>query len=134
MSSLLCLPPLPATFSITSPLPSCFISPSSLNPPSTPSSASLLAGGLTEFYLRKAEPSSKAELYPASLSKYKNTIDAQGGWSPFPGPLSRLGDRCQETRVLSAQRGNALCTGSPSGGRGHRWLSAWRRRGRATHR
>uniref|UniRef100_H3D391 NADP-dependent oxidoreductase domain-containing protein n=2 Tax=Tetraodon nigroviridis TaxID=99883 RepID=H3D391_TETNG len=41
-----------------------------------------LAGGLlTERYLGKAEPSQKAELDTASLSKYKKMIDTWGGWN-----------------------------------------------------
>ncbi|KAM6924548.1 uncharacterized protein FYW49_004791 [Xenentodon cancila] len=50
-----------------------------------------LAGGLlSERYLGKAEPNSKAELYTASLSKYKNMIDAWGGWSLFQDLLVTL--------------------------------------------
>lgn len=70
--------------------------PSTLTP-LTPSSAShlsrcpRLAGGLlTERYLGKAEPSTRAELYTASLSKYKNTIDTWGGWSLFQDLLVAL--------------------------------------------
>ncbi|KAK5923401.1 hypothetical protein CgunFtcFv8_000375 [Champsocephalus gunnari] len=43
-----------------------------------------LAGGLlSERHLGKTEPNSRAELYTASLSKYKNMIDSWGGWSLF---------------------------------------------------
>ncbi|XP_029912139.1 uncharacterized oxidoreductase At1g06690, chloroplastic-like isoform X2 [Myripristis murdjan] len=50
-----------------------------------------LAGGLlSERYLGKAEPKSRAELYTASLSKYKNMIDAWGGWSLFQDLLVTL--------------------------------------------
>ncbi|XP_008287452.1 uncharacterized oxidoreductase At1g06690, chloroplastic-like [Stegastes partitus] len=50
-----------------------------------------LAGGLlSERYLGKAEPNSRAELYTASLSKYKNVIDAWGGWSLFQDLLVTL--------------------------------------------
>lgn len=50
-----------------------------------------LAGGLlTERYLGKAEPKSRAELNTASLSKYKNMIDAWGGWSLFQELLVTL--------------------------------------------
>ena len=51
----------------------------------------LSAGGLlSERYLGKAEPNSRAELYTASLSKYKNMIDAWGGWSLFQDLLVTL--------------------------------------------
>ncbi|XP_061592562.1 uncharacterized oxidoreductase YccK-like [Cololabis saira] len=50
-----------------------------------------LAGGLlSEQYLGKAEPNSRVELYTASLSKYKNMIDAWGGWSLFQDLLVTL--------------------------------------------
>ncbi|XP_036959594.1 aldo-keto reductase family 1 member B7-like [Acanthopagrus latus] len=50
-----------------------------------------LAGGLlSERYLGKAEPSSRAEINTASLSKYKNVIDTWGGWSLFQDLLVAL--------------------------------------------
>ncbi|XP_072223117.1 uncharacterized protein [Leuresthes tenuis] len=50
-----------------------------------------LAGGLlSERYLGSAEPNSRAELYTASLSKYKNMIDTWGGWSLFQDLLVTL--------------------------------------------
>ncbi|KAM4610838.1 uncharacterized protein ACJ7VT_013987 [Polymixia lowei] len=50
-----------------------------------------LAGGLlSERYLGKAEPKSRAELGTASLSKYKNVIDTWGGWSLFQELLVAL--------------------------------------------
>ncbi|XP_068997403.1 uncharacterized protein [Embiotoca jacksoni] len=50
-----------------------------------------LAGSLlSERYLGKAEPNSRADLYTASLSKYKNMIDAWGGWSLFQDLLVAL--------------------------------------------
>ncbi|CAK6976361.1 uncharacterized oxidoreductase YccK-like [Scomber scombrus] len=50
-----------------------------------------LAGGLlTERYLGKAEPNTRAELYTASLSKYKNVIDTWGGWRLFQDLLVTL--------------------------------------------
>lgn len=49
------------------------------------------AGGLlSERYLGKVEPMSRAELYTASLSKYKNMIDTWGGWSLFQDLLATL--------------------------------------------
>ncbi|CDQ92235.1 unnamed protein product [Oncorhynchus mykiss] len=50
-----------------------------------------LAGGLlSERYLGKAEPTSRAELNNASLSKYKNMIDSCGGWGLFQELLVAL--------------------------------------------
>ncbi|XP_027874213.1 uncharacterized oxidoreductase At1g06690, chloroplastic-like [Xiphophorus couchianus] len=50
-----------------------------------------LAGGLlSERYSGKAEPSSRAELDTASLSKYKNMIDSWGGWTLFQDLLVAL--------------------------------------------
>ncbi|XP_018544443.1 L-glyceraldehyde 3-phosphate reductase [Lates calcarifer] len=50
-----------------------------------------LAGGLlSERYLGKAEPNSRAELHTASLSKYKNMIDTWGGWNLFQDLLVTL--------------------------------------------
>ncbi|XP_071022894.1 uncharacterized protein [Oncorhynchus clarkii lewisi] len=50
-----------------------------------------LAGGLlSERYLGKAEPTSRAELNTASLSKYKNVIDSCGGWGLFQELLVAL--------------------------------------------
>lgn len=50
-----------------------------------------LAGGfLTERYLGKAPPASREDLNTASLSKYKNMIDAWGGWTLFQELLVAL--------------------------------------------
>ncbi|XP_049438217.1 uncharacterized protein LOC125892316 [Epinephelus fuscoguttatus] len=50
-----------------------------------------LAGGLlSERYLGKTEPTSRAELYTASLSKYKTMINSWGGWSLFQDLLVAL--------------------------------------------
>lgn len=38
----------------------------------------------------KAQPNSGAELYTASLSKYKNMVDTWGGWSLFQDLLVTL--------------------------------------------
>ncbi|MEQ2163046.1 hypothetical protein GOODEAATRI_026166 [Goodea atripinnis] len=56
----------------------------------TPSSPSSAGGLLSEQYLGKPEPSSRAELNTASLSKYKNMIDAWGGWTLFQDLLVAL--------------------------------------------
>lgn len=45
---------------------------------------------LSERYLGKAEPNSRAELHTASLSKYKNMIDTWGGWNLFQDLLVTL--------------------------------------------
>lgn len=78
------IPPLTLLFP-TSPIP--------LTPPSLFSlhHSPLLAGGLlSERYLGKVEPNSRAELCTASLSKYKNIIDTWGGWSLFQDLLVTL--------------------------------------------
>ncbi|KAL6456565.1 hypothetical protein MHYP_G00351090 [Metynnis hypsauchen] len=50
-----------------------------------------LGGGLlSERYLNSAEPKGKAELYTASLSKYKNMVDTWGGWNLFQELLNVL--------------------------------------------
>lgn len=45
---------------------------------------------MTERYLGKAEPSQRAELNTASLSKYKNMIVTWGGWNLFQELLVAL--------------------------------------------
>jgi aryl-alcohol dehydrogenase-like predicted oxidoreductase len=55
----------------------------------------LLGGLLSEAYLGRPEPH-RAELTTASLQKYKQMIDAWGGWSLFQellAVLKRLADR-----------------------------------------
>ncbi|XP_062397673.1 protein tas-like [Sardina pilchardus] len=50
-----------------------------------------LGGGLlTEKYLGRAEPKSRAELNTASLGKYKNVVDTWGGWGLFQELLAVL--------------------------------------------
>lgn len=56
----------------------------------TPSPSCLAGGLLSERYLGKAEPNSRAELNTASLSKYKNMIDSWGGWTLFQDLLVAL--------------------------------------------
>lgn len=51
---------------------------------------SLLGGLLSERYLGAPEPSG-ADLYTASLCKYKNMVDAWGGWALFQELLSEMG-------------------------------------------
>lgn len=51
-----------------------------------------LAGGLlSEKYLRQPEPT-RADLHTASLQKYKNMVDAWGGWGLFQKLLAVLDD------------------------------------------
>ena len=54
----------------------------------------LLGGLLSEKYLGRAEPQ-RSELNTASLQKYKNMIDAWGGWTLFQELLAVLKDRRQ---------------------------------------
>ena len=49
----------------------------------------LLGGFLSENYLKKPEPA-KSQLYTVSLQKYKNMIDAWGGWILFQELLAVL--------------------------------------------
>lgn len=74
-----------STFSIMNILP--FFSALSL-----PLSPSPNEGGglLTEKYLGRAEPKSRAELNTASLGKYKNMVDMWGGWGLFQELLAVL--------------------------------------------
>ncbi len=49
----------------------------------------LLGGFMSESYLKKPEPG-RSELYTFSLQKYKNMIDAWGGWTLFQELLAAL--------------------------------------------
>lgn len=49
----------------------------------------LLGGFMSECYLKKPEPT-RSELYTFSLQKYKNMIDAWGGWTLFQELLETL--------------------------------------------
>jgi len=51
----------------------------------------LLGGFLSENYREKPEPT-RSQLYTASLQKYKNMIDAWGGWALFQELLAVLYD------------------------------------------
>jgi aryl-alcohol dehydrogenase-like predicted oxidoreductase len=59
---------------------------------------SLLGGLLSEKYLGRPEPT-RAELNTASLQKYKNMIDAWGGWSLFQQLLATLKPIADKYRV-----------------------------------
>ena len=58
----------------------------------------LLGGLLSEKYLGRAEPQ-RSELNTASLQKYKNMIDAWGGWTLFQELLAVLKDVADRHRV-----------------------------------
>jgi aryl-alcohol dehydrogenase-like predicted oxidoreductase len=64
----------------------------------------LLGGLLSEKYLGHAEPR-WAELNTASLQKYKNMVDAWGGWSLFQELLAALKEIADKHRVSIANIG-----------------------------
>ena len=61
----------------------------------------LLGGFLSEKYLGKSEPT-RAEIDTLSLQKYKNMIDAWGGWSLFQDLLLVLGQIAKKHQVAIA--------------------------------
>jgi len=61
----------------------------------------LCGGLLSEKYLGKPEPL-RGNLDTASLQKYKNMIDAWGGWSLFQELLNTLNEIAQKHRVSIA--------------------------------
>jgi len=64
----------------------------------------LLGGLLSERYLGRPEPR-RAELVTASLQKYKNMIDAWGGWALFQELLAALKQIAERHRVSIANVG-----------------------------
>jgi len=64
----------------------------------------LLGGSLSEKYLGRSEPA-RSELVTASLRKYKNMIDAWGGWSLFQELLAVLRQIADKYRVSIANIG-----------------------------
>ena len=64
----------------------------------------LLGGLLSEKYLGRAEPQ-RSELNTASLQKYKNMIDAWGGWTLFQELLAVLKDIADKHRASVANVG-----------------------------
>lgn len=64
----------------------------------------LLGGLLSERYLGRPEPR-RAELVTASLQKYKNMIDAWGGWALFQELLTGLKQIADKHRVSIANIG-----------------------------
>lgn len=61
----------------------------------------LLGGFLSENYLEKPEPT-RSQLYTLSLQKYKNMIDAWGGWALFQELLAVLDDIAKKHHVSIA--------------------------------
>ena len=64
----------------------------------------LLGGLLSEKYLGRSEPR-RSELATASLQKYKNMIDAWGGWALFQELLAVLKEIAGKRRVSIANVG-----------------------------
>jgi aryl-alcohol dehydrogenase-like predicted oxidoreductase len=64
----------------------------------------VLGGLLSEKYVGRAEPG-RSELTTASLQKYKNMIDAWGGWSLFQELLAALKPIADKHRVSIANVG-----------------------------
>ncbi len=73
----------------------------------------LLGGLLSEKYLSRAEPQ-RSELNTASLQKYKNMIDAWGGWTLFQELLAVLKDIADKHRVGVANVGVRYVLDRPS--------------------
>lgn len=61
----------------------------------------LLGGFLSENYREKPEPT-RSQLYTLSLQKYKNMIDAWGGWALFQELLAVLDDIAKKHHVSIA--------------------------------
>ena len=64
----------------------------------------LLGGLLSETYLGRPEPR-RSELVTASLQKYKNMIDAWGGWALFQELLATIKQIADKHRVSIANVG-----------------------------
>jgi aryl-alcohol dehydrogenase-like predicted oxidoreductase len=73
----------------------------------------LLGGLLSERFLGRAEPQ-RSELNTASLQKYKNMIDAWGGWTLFRELLAVLKDIADKHRVGIANVGVRYVLDRPS--------------------
>jgi aryl-alcohol dehydrogenase-like predicted oxidoreductase len=73
----------------------------------------LLGGLLSEKYLGRAEPQ-RSELDTASLQKYKNMIDAWGGWALFQELLAVLKDVADKHQVGVANVGVRYVLDRPS--------------------
>jgi aryl-alcohol dehydrogenase-like predicted oxidoreductase len=73
----------------------------------------LLGGLLSERFLGRAEPQ-RSELNTASLQKYKNMIDAWGGWTLFQELLAVLKDVADKHQVGVANVGVRYVLDRPS--------------------
>ncbi len=73
----------------------------------------LLGGLLSEKYLGRTEPL-RSELNTASLQKYKNMIDAWGGWALFQELLAVLKELADKHRVSIANLGIRYILDRPS--------------------
>jgi aryl-alcohol dehydrogenase-like predicted oxidoreductase len=73
----------------------------------------LLGGLLSEKFLGRAEPQ-RSELNTASLQKYKNMIDAWGGWTLFQELLAVLKDIADKHRASVANVGVRYVLDRPS--------------------
>ena len=83
----------------------------------------VLGGLLSEKYLGRSEPQ-RGELATASLQKYKNMIDAWGGWALFQELLAALEPIADKHRVEHRQYRRSLRPRSVGGGRRHRRRAA----------
>ncbi len=79
----------------------------------------VLGGLLAEKYLGRPEPQ-RAELGTASLQKYKNMIDAWGGWALFQELLAVLKPIADKYRVGIANLGMRYVLDQPAVAGGHR--------------
>src|SRR5437762_3760383 len=73
----------------------------------------LLGGLLSEKYLGRSEPS-RGELTTASLQKYKNMIDAWGGWALFQELLATLKQIADRHQVSIANVGVSYILDRPA--------------------
>jgi aryl-alcohol dehydrogenase-like predicted oxidoreductase len=73
----------------------------------------LLGGFLSENYKEKPEPT-RSQLYTASLQKYKNMIDAWGGWTLFQELLGVLDDIAKKHHVSIANVAARFVLDKPS--------------------
>ena len=84
----------------------------------------LCGGLLSERFLGQPEPG-WGELHTASLRKYKQMVDAWGGWGLFQDLLSVPRKHRRQARRQHRQRGGAVRAGQTGGGGGHRGRQAW---------
>ena len=89
----------------------------------------LCGGLLSDRYLGRPEPT-PAVLNTASLRKYKQIIDAWGGWSLFQQLLAVLMDCRRQAQRQHRQRRGAICPRPSGRRRRHHWRQV---RGSRTH-